>query len=133
MNKIGLIIRREYFTRIRNKTFLISTFLLPIVIILFIIGTIYLGIKGKTNHRVAVVDQNGYFKNYLRSDSSIYFDFSPELDTLNYSEKNCSAVLIIPVLEENQKTIYRLKYKKQLGLTNIVILKKGSMRPSPII
>jgi len=124
MNKIGLIIRREYFTRIKNKTFLISTFLLPIVIILFIVGTVYLGIKGKTNHRVAVVDQNGYFKNYLRSDSSIYFDFSPGLDTLNYSEKNCSAVLIIPVLEENQKTIYRLKYKKQLGLTSIDDLEK---------
>ncbi len=124
MNKIGLIIRREYFTRIRNKTFLISTFLLPIVIILFIIGTVYLGIKGKTSHRVAVVDQNGYFKNYLRSDSSIYFDFSPGLDTLNYSEKNCSAVLIIPVLEENRKTIYRLKYKKQLGLTSIDDLEK---------
>jgi ABC-2 type transport system permease protein len=124
MNKIGLIIRREYITRIRNKTFLISTFLLPIVIILFIAGTIYLGIKGKTSHRVAVVDQNGYFKDYLKSDSDIYFDFSPLIDTLNYSDKNCSAVLIIPVLEENQKTIYRLKYKKQLGLTSIDDLEK---------
>ena len=47
MNKIGLIIRREYLTRIRNKTFLISTFLLPVVIVLFIAGTVYLGIKGK--------------------------------------------------------------------------------------
>jgi ABC-2 type transport system permease protein len=122
MNKIGLIIRREYLTRIRNKTFLISTFLLPIVFILFIAGTIYLGIKGKTNHRVAVVDQNGYFKEYLRSDSSIYFDFSPGIDTLNYSEKNCSAVLIIPILREGEKTIYRLKYKKQLGLTDITDL-----------
>jgi ABC-2 type transport system permease protein len=124
MNKIGLIIRREYITRIRNKTFLISTFLLPIVFILFIVGTIYLGIKGKTSHRVAVVDQNGYFKDYLKSDSDIYFDFSPLIDTLNYAEKNCSAVLIIPVLPENQKTIYRLKYKKQLGLTSIDDLEK---------
>jgi ABC-2 type transport system permease protein len=124
MNKIGLIIRREYLTRIRNKTFLISTFLLPIVIILFIAGTIYLGIKGKTSHRVAVMDQNGYFKDYLKSDSSIYFVFPPGIDTLNYAEKNCSAVLIIPVLEENQKTIYRLKYKKQLGLTSIDDLEK---------
>src|SRR5450432_406343 len=119
MHKIGLIIRREYITRIRNKTFLISTFLLPIIFILGIVGTIYLGIKGKTSHRVAVMDQNGYFKEYLKSDSAIYFDFSPAIDTLNYAEKNCSAVLIIPVLEENQKTIYRLKYKKQLGLTSI--------------
>jgi ABC-2 type transport system permease protein len=124
MNKIGLIIRREYLTRIRNKTFLISTFLLPIVIILFIVGTVYLGIKGKTSHRIAVMDQNGYFKDYLQSDSEIYFDFSTSIDTLNYAEKNCSAVLIIPVLEENQKTIYRLKYKKQLGLTSIDDLEK---------
>jgi ABC-2 type transport system permease protein len=124
MNKIGLIIRREYFTRIRNKTFLISTFLLPIMIILFIAGTVYLGIKGKTNHRVAVMDQNGYFKDYLKSDSSIFFDFSPSIDTLNYAEKNCSAVLIIPILEENQKTIYRLKYKKQLGLSSIDDMEK---------
>src|SRR5450432_2305022 len=124
MHKIGLIIRREYITRIRNKTFLISTFLLPIIFILGIVGTIYLGIKGKTSHRVAVMDQNGYFKEYLKSDSAIFLDFSPGIDTLNYAEKNCSAVLIIPVLEEGQKTIYRLKYKKQLGLANIDDLEK---------
>jgi ABC-2 type transport system permease protein len=119
MNKIGLIIRREYMTRIRNKTFLISTFLLPVVIVLFVAGTIFIAIKGKSNHHIAVSDQNGYFKDYLKSDSSIYFDFSPGIDTLNYAEKNCSAVLIIPILKEDQKTIYRLKYKKQLGLANI--------------
>jgi ABC-2 type transport system permease protein len=124
MNKIGLIIRREYMTRIRNKTFLISTFLLPVVIVLFVAATIVLAIKGKTNHRVAVADQNGYFKEYLKSDSSLFFDFSPSIDTLNYAEKNCSAVLIIPELKEGQKTIYRLKYKKQLGLANIDDLEK---------
>ncbi len=124
MNKIGLIIRREYLTRIRNKTFLISTFLLPMVIVLFIAVTIFLAMKGRTNHRIAVVDQNGYFKDYLKSDSTIFFDFSPGIDTLNYPEKNCSAVLIIPVLNEGQKTIYRLKYKKQLGLSNVDDLEK---------
>ena len=124
MNKIGLIIRREYFTRIRNKTFLLSTFLFPFMIVLLIAGTVYLGIKGKTNHRVAVSDENGYFRDYLKSDSSLYFDFSHAIDTLNYAEKNCSAVLIIPVLKEGEKTIYRLKYKKQLGLANIDDLEK---------
>jgi len=124
MKKIGLIIRREYLTRIRNKTFLISTFLLPVVIILFIGGTVFLAIKGKTNHRIAVLDQNGYFKDYLKSDSSLYFDFSPSIDTLNYAERNCSAILIIPPLQEGQKTVYQLKYKKQLGLANIDDLEK---------
>jgi ABC-2 type transport system permease protein len=124
MNKIGLIIRREYLTRIRNKTFLISTFLLPLVIVLFIAVTVFLAMKGRTSHRIAVMDQNGYFKDYLKSDSTIFFDFSPGIDTLNYPEKNCSAILIIPVLNEGQKTIYRLKYKKQLGLSNVDDLEK---------
>jgi ABC-2 type transport system permease protein len=119
MKKIGLIIRREYTTRIRNKTFLLSTFLLPVMLVLVTAGLVVLAIKGKTNHRIAVSDQNGYFKDYLKSDSTIFFDFSPAVDSLNYAEKNCSAVLIIPVLREGEKTVYRLKYKKQLGLANI--------------
>src|SRR4051812_34676185 len=124
MNKIGLIIRREYLTRIRNKTFLVSTFMLPVLIVLAIAATVYLGIKGRTSHRIALADQNGYFKDYLKSDSSISFDFSSTIDTLNYADKNCSAVLIIPVLKEGTKIVYRLKYKKQLGLANIDDLEK---------
>jgi ABC-2 type transport system permease protein len=115
-NKIWLITRREYLTRVRNKTFLISTFLLPLAIILFITISVWISLKGKTHHRIAVIDANGFFKDYLKSDSSIFFDFSPGIDTLNYEQKGCTGVLIIPQLPEDHKTIYRLKYKKQLGL-----------------
>ncbi len=118
MSKIWLITRREYLTRVRNKTFLLSTFLLPLVIILFIVGSVLVQIHTKTRHRIAVVDSNGYFKDYLKGDSSMSFDFSPALDTNNYSQKGCTAVLIIPNLVEDQKTVYRLKYKKQLGMAS---------------
>jgi ABC-2 type transport system permease protein len=119
MSKIWLIARREYTTRVRNKTFLLSTFLLPLVIILFIAGSVVLSVQTKTRHRIAVVDANSYFKDYLKGDSAISFDFSPALDTLNYEQKGCTAVLIIPLLPEGRKTVYRLKYKKQLGLAGI--------------
>jgi ABC-2 type transport system permease protein len=119
MSKIWLITRREYFTRVRNKTFLLSTFLLPLVIVLFIAGSVVISVQTKTRHRIAVIDANGFFKDYLKGDSSINFDFSPGLDTLNYEQKGCTAVLIIPPLPEDQKTLCRLKYKKQLGLAGI--------------
>lgn len=119
MNKILLITQREYITRVRNKTFILSTFLFPLMIVLFIAGSTYFSIKGKTKHHIAVVDKNGFFKDYLKSDASISFDFSPGIDTLNYAEKGCTAALIIPDLKEGQKTLYRLKYKKQLGLSSI--------------
>ncbi len=118
MNKTWLITKREYFTRVRNKTFLLSTFLLPLVIALFIAGFVLLALHGKSKYRIAVIDANGYFKEYLKSDSSIAFDFSAGLDSLNYEAKGCTAALIIPPLQPGEKTIYRLKYKKQLGLAN---------------
>jgi ABC-2 type transport system permease protein len=116
MKKIWLITRREYSTRIRNKTFLLSTFLLPLVFVIFIAGSVLISTQTHTRHRIAVIDANGYFKDYLKSDSAISFDFSPAIDSTNYEQKGCTAVLIIPRLPEDQKTNYRLKYKKQLGL-----------------
>jgi len=124
MSKIWLITKREYRTRVRNKTFLLSTFLLPLVIILFIAGSVLLAVNGKSRHTIAVIDTNGYFKDYLKSDSSINFLFSSGLDSLNYEQKGASAVLIIPSLQEDRKTIYRLKYKKQLGLAGVEELKE---------
>ncbi len=119
MSKMWLISKREYLTRVRNKTFLLSTFLLPLVFILFMVGSVVLGVKGKTRHRIAVIDANNYLKDYLRSDSFMVFDFSTGLDTVNYEQKGCSAVLIVPVLREGRVTECRLKYKKQLGLQGI--------------
>jgi ABC-2 type transport system permease protein len=116
MSKIWLITRREYLTRVRNRTFLISTFLFPAVIILFIVGSVLIATQTHTRARIAVIDANGYFKGYLKSDSTISFDFSPGIDTVNYEQRGCTAVLIIPVLPEGQKTGYRLKYKTQLSL-----------------
>ena len=124
MSKIWLITKREYLTRVRNKTFLLSTFLLPLMIILFITGSVLLAMQGKSRHRIAVIDDNGFFKNYLKGDSSISFDFSPALDTANYEQKGCTGVLIIPHLEEGGKTFYRLKYKKQLGFAGEEDLKE---------
>ena len=48
MKKILLIIQREYLSRVRNKTFLLSTFLLPIMMILFIAGSVFFFPEGQT-------------------------------------------------------------------------------------
>jgi ABC-2 type transport system permease protein len=116
MKKMWLITRREYLTRVRNKTFLISTFLLPVVFIVFIAGAVALQLKTKSHNRIAVIDANGFFSDYLKGDSALSFDFSPGLDTLNYAQQGCSAVLIIPRLADSGQTECRLKYKKALGI-----------------
>ena len=54
MNKILLIIQREYLTRVRKKTFIISTILFPLLYLGLIFGSTYLGVKSKSRLKVAV-------------------------------------------------------------------------------
>lgn len=61
MNKIILIIKREYLTRVRKKTFIISTILFPVLYLGLIFGMGYIGEKAKPRLHVAVIDSSGYF------------------------------------------------------------------------
>jgi len=63
MNKIGLIIKREYMTRVRKRSFLILTFLGPILMAAIYIIPIMLALNSNTDHlRVAVVDESHWFE-----------------------------------------------------------------------
>jgi ABC-2 type transport system permease protein len=61
MKKTILIIQREYLTRIRKKTFIIGTILLPVLYIAMIFGTGYITNKTKQELKVGLIDQSGYF------------------------------------------------------------------------
>lgn len=63
MNKIGLIIKREYLTRVRKRSFLILTFLGPILMAAIYIIPIMLALNSSTDHlRIAVVDESHWFE-----------------------------------------------------------------------
>jgi ABC-2 type transport system permease protein len=61
MNKILLIIKREYLTRVRKRTFILSTLLFPLLYLGLIFGTAWIGAKTKSKLQVAVIDNSGYF------------------------------------------------------------------------
>lgn len=61
MKKIGLIIKREYLTRVRKKSFIIATLLFPLLYIALIFGTGYLAANSSQNLHVALIDSSGYF------------------------------------------------------------------------
>ena len=63
MNKIGLIIKREYFTRVKKRSFIIMTFLGPLLIAAIYIIPILLALHGDNEKRtIAVVDQSHWFE-----------------------------------------------------------------------
>ncbi len=115
MNKISLVIQREYLTRVRNKTFILTTLLTPLLFVVFIAGSTYLSLKGKSVLKIAVIDDNNYFKNNLKSSGDIQFEFPNAVDTSNYENKGYSAVLMIPKFEGTKKTDYILRSPKSIG------------------
>ena len=63
MNKIGLIIKREYLTRVRKRSFLIMTFLGPILMAAIYIIPITLALRSSDEKmRIAVVDESHWFE-----------------------------------------------------------------------
>ena len=116
MNKILLIIKREYITRVRNKTFLLSTFLLPIVMMLFIFGSAFFAMSSKDKlKKIAVVNDPGYFRQNLQSDSArLNFNFNTAIDSSNFESKGYDAVLDLNNDSLGKKfTIHSIK---QLGI-----------------
>lgn len=65
MNKILLIIRREFLTRVRKRTFIIGTILFPLLYLGLIFGTGYIADKTKENLNIAMIDNSGLFSEGL--------------------------------------------------------------------
>lgn len=61
MNKILLIIKREYFTRIQKKSFWIATLLTPLLITAIYAVPIWLALREKEAKKIEFLDQSGLF------------------------------------------------------------------------
>ena len=84
MSEIWLIIKREYWTRVRKKTFIIMSFLGPILIVGFLSLTAYLSKGNKNNYEILVFDEGKMFDGVLRNSDKYNLKWSP--DDKNYEE-----------------------------------------------
>ncbi len=75
MNKIKLIISREYLTRVKKKSFLLTTLLVPLVMVGFYAAIIAISLKGSDEkQQIAVIDESKIFDKEIHStDKSISF------------------------------------------------------------
>lgn len=125
MNKTSLIIQREYLSRVKDKAFILTTVLTPLLFVLFIAGATYLSIKGKEDLKIAVTDYNGYFSGNLKNSSDITYDFTPGVDTSNYLKKGYSALLLIPREQDSQPVSCTILSKKSIGMTAMDKIENG--------
>ena len=110
LKTIGIIIRREYLNKVKKKSFLITTFLVPILVAGLTIGVmaVMMTTKEKTK-TIAVVDRSGIVLPYLEDTETIkYVDCSgQEADSikLRLSNLGYDGLLSIPALDTVAKTV----------------------------
>lgn len=78
MNKALLIIKREYLTRVRKRTFLLITFLSPILFALIFIAPILISELTSSEKTVYVIDKSGYFEDQLPEREEVQYQYLEE-------------------------------------------------------
>src|SRR5258708_25408200 len=109
MNKVWLIIQREFLTRVRKKSFLIATVVVPLIIPAIIGGLIYIMLKEAESGKpdtVMTVEESGQF-NLDRNKNTKRFIFVPlqiplEQAKKAYNETKDFALLYIPKFDINK-------------------------------
>ena len=75
MNHLSLIIKREYLTKVRNKSFIIMTILSPLIMIALIALVAYLSqINNNKKRTIAVLDEPGLVDDIFKKQGNISYD-----------------------------------------------------------
>lgn len=104
MNHLSLIIRREYLTKVRNKSFIIMTFLSPLIVVGLISLVAYLSqLNNDTVRTISVLDESGLFLNQFEDDNNLKFqmitDVSLEAAKKSAEEEEIYGLLFIPKID----------------------------------
>ena len=78
MNKIWLIIKREYLVRVRKRSFIVMTILGPILMASLIILPTYLTIQGKEERIIALNEKGDFFSSRIGDTGNLHFVKIPE-------------------------------------------------------
>lgn len=110
LRTIGIVIGREYSTRVRKKSFLLTTFLTPILFAALCLVPAFLMTNMKESaKRLAVVDNSGIVLPCLEDGETVsYVDMSSsDADSVKtrLAELGCDGVLVVSPLDSAAKTI----------------------------
>jgi len=114
MNKLWLIIQREYLTRVKKKTFILATLLTPLGfgLIMFISGYLA-GDSMNAQKKIAVVDQAGIIDATDLSNDNYAFEISKlplaQMDT-SYSRKGYDVLLNVPPLKDLKSSEHKVDF-----------------------
>ena len=79
MNKILLVVKREYWTRVRKRSFIVMTLLTPLLFAGLIGAMLWMALTDHSDEKViAVIDESGLFVDKFQSTDELYFTYPKE-------------------------------------------------------
>ena len=87
MNRTGLIIQREYLSRIRKKSFVVMTLLGPILMASLFIVPILLADSGAPQQEMLVLDETELFTGYLEDNDDVRYTYLEEMGLENAKKR----------------------------------------------
>jgi len=130
MSKIGLIIGREYFTRVKKKSFLITTILVPLVIMGFYAIIVAVAMKGNSSdskQRIGIIDEAGIFsdtaiKNIDTAKYKIVTGETEETFVKKYKDQGLFGFLYIPKFNLNKPDGIVMHSQSSVGLSRTMAI-----------
>ena len=115
LRNINIIISREYLTKVKKKSFLLTTFLVPIFFAaMCVLPSVIMFMAKDKGKEIAVVDQSGIVMPYLTDGESItYTDYTAEaIDDKKafVEEKGVDALVMISAIDPESKTVTVASY-----------------------
>lgn len=106
MKQILLVAKREFMTQVKNKTFIVMTFLSPLILVAIIAIVAWMISANSDQKNIAVIDHSNEFITTLASSKNVIYNFYPAADMEGIKDtlvdsKYLNGLLIIPEFDDN--------------------------------
>lgn len=118
LRNISTIISREYLTRVKKKSFLLTTFLVPVLFAaMCILPSVIMFMSKDSGKKVAVVDQSGIVMPYFVDTEDVdYSDYSTEIpDSMKtrFAELGLDVLVVVSPLDTVNRTVSVATYSEK--------------------
>ncbi|MEP3211349.1 MAG: ABC transporter permease [Maribacter sp.] len=126
MHKLPLIIKREYLAKVRNRSFVIMTFLSPILMVAMVVLIAYLTKLNDNEKRIiSVLNESRYFTNdFLSDEYTGYVNFEGlSLEAAKDSTANLGYYGLLHIPEESDLEMVAARsffYSKEAASNNVI-------------
>ncbi|WP_372473625.1 ABC transporter permease [Capnocytophaga sp. ARDL2] len=108
MSILSLIIKREFISKVRNKSFIVMTFLSPLLMAALVGLVVFLSTQDPTDKKnIAICDETGWFQTSFESDDAYHYTYFPtyekEVMKQGLEEETYQGILHIPKFDDLKK------------------------------